>query len=184
MPARNLTQTQIESVMLDAAIVFINYGETDQAELGITKGGVEFGVVESVRDIEYDGRRGKTKGMVVVDGVDAYVKFSTLEISNANLLSTLGAASETTGKISNTIGGVIAAGHFYKNLTVFGLMNKSTTKYKKIVIKNPAAYGGFTLGTTDKGEATVNLQYNAHWDPTSVATAIYEISDDTTGPTT
>lgn len=180
---RNITTAQKESIMLDSAVLFADYGLATQREIGITKGGVEFNVSENVRDIEYDGRRGKTKGMQVVDEINAYLKCSTLELSNDNILATLGAASETGTIISNTACGLIASTRYLNNVTAFGYMNK-TGAFKKITLKNAAAFnGGMTIKTTDKGEATIDLQFNANWNPEDMTETIYSIEDDTTGIT-
>jgi hypothetical protein len=180
---RNLTQTQIDSIVLDAAILFANYGETGVREIGITKGGVEFNVTENVRDIEYDGRRGKTKGMEVVDAIDAYMKVTTLEASQANVLETLAAASLTTQVIANTQAGVVPTSHYLKNVTAFG-KQIGTNKYKKITLFNADGQGGLTFSMTDKAEAGLTIQFNAHWNPLNVADPLYKIEDSATGPTT
>ncbi len=178
---RNITQVQRENIILDAAIVFADYGLATQREIGITKGGVEFAVTENVRQIEYDGSRGMTKGMEVVDGIDAYLKVSTLETSLDNLNLALGAATKTTTAITNTPGGVIPDARYLTNVTAFGKRNASS-KYTKITIKNALAAGGLTLSTTDKGETAVDLQLNAHWNPADLSENIYKIEDDTVGP--
>lgn len=183
--ARNLTQNQIESIVLDTAVLYTNYGEASQAMLGITKGGVEFNVTESLRDIEYDGRRGKTMGMEVVDAIDAYLKTTTLEITNDNIFLALGAATKAsgTGKITNTTGGVIAASRYLTNITAFGYCNKTST-FKKITIYNVLAPGGLTITTADKSEAGLPLQFNAHWNPMDYTDPVYEVEDDVAGPQT
>ena len=178
---RNLTKVQQESILLDAAILFANYGEADQREIGITRGGVEFNVTENVRDIEYDGRRGKTKGMEVVDEINAYLKVTTLEISNENLFMALGGAELSGSAIINNQSGIIPDARYLTNITAFGIVNK-TGAYKKITIYNAQAAGGITLSTTDKGEATIELTLNAHWNPLDVSEPIYKIEDSAVAP--
>lgn len=180
---RNLTSKQIESIVLDAAVVIINDGEADAKEIGITKGGVEFAVTESVRDIEYDGRRGKTKGMEVVDGIDAYLKFTTLELTNDNILHTLGAAELNENTIKNTVGGVVPGNKYIKNVAAYGICNK-TNSYKKIKIYNASGAGqGLSIKTTDKGEASIDLQFNAHWNPLDYSESLYTVEDANAMPT-
>lgn len=180
----NITQAQRENILLDAAIVYINYGLASQVLLGVTKGGVEFAVVENIRAIEYDGRRGRTMGMEVVDQIDAHLKMSTLEITQDNLYRALGAAKkDVNGRITNSIGGVIADSRYLTNVTAFGYMNKSQS-YKKITLKNVAAFlqGGLTLSTADKGEASLSLQFDASWNPADINEEIYTIEDSSTAP--
>lgn len=180
----NLEQRQIESILLDAAIVYGDYGYGTQEMIGITRGGVEFAVTENVRQIEYDGRRGRTKGMEVVDQIDAYVKFKTLEITNDNLFTSLGAAEVgQNGAITNTNGGVIPVTRYRKNITIFGIQN-NTGVYKKITIANASACnnGGLTLSTADKAEAELELTFNAAWNPLDITEKLYTIEETTSGP--
>ncbi len=179
---RNITQVQQEAIVLDAAILYADFGLATQREIGITKGGVEFNVTENVRQIEYDGRRGMTKGMEVVDEINAFLKVTTLECTNDNLYLALGGASkDANGKITNGQGGVIPAGRYLTNVTAFGIHNK-TGAFKKITVFNALAAGGLTFKTTDKGEAAIDLQLNAHWNPQSVSDPVYTIEDDNVGP--
>ncbi len=69
-----LTQQQIENIQIDYGIVYVNYGDTDQKLLGPTRGGGEFVATATIRDIEYDGSKGKTKGMQVVDDITAQLE--------------------------------------------------------------------------------------------------------------
>lgn len=176
---RNITQAQSESLVLDAAILFVDYGETTQREIGVTKGGVEFKATETIRPIEFDGRRGRTKGLDRVDEINAYLKATTLVLSNENILISLGAASEAAGTISNTTGGTIPTSRYFKNVTAFGVCNKTNT-YKKIVLKNAiGANGDTTIATADKSEAGLTLQFDATWNPLDYTEKLYEISDAT-----
>lgn len=177
--SRNITQAQIEGIVLDAAILFLDYGLATEREIGITKGGVEFKVTETLRQIDFDGKRGRTKGMEVVDQIDAYLKATSLVISNENILVSLGAASEAAGIISNTLGGAIPATKYFTNVTAFGVCNKTNT-YKKITIKNAVgANGDTTIATADKSEAGISLQLNACWNPLDYTAKLYEITDAT-----
>ena len=179
--SRNLTQSQIENIVLDAAILYANYGTSSQKLIAPTKGGVEFSVSENVRDIEYDGRRGKTKGMEVVDDIAAYMKATVLDISMDNLKLALGAYDLSGQAIVGTDGGVVDTDNYLTNVVAFGICNKDSS-FKKITIFNVNGAGGITLGTTDKGEAGIELTLNAHFDPTNMSSPIYKIEDDTTGP--
>jgi hypothetical protein len=178
---RNITQTQKDSIILDAAVLFFNYGLTNQRELGITKGGVNFTVTENVRQIEYDGRRGPTMGMEVVDEITAAMVVTTLEATQENLELTLNAASMASGLIQNTQAGLVPDEKYLANITAFG-KQVGTNQYKKITLFNVAAAGGLNLNTQDKAEAGVQLTLNAHWNPEDVSAPVYTIEDDTTGP--
>lgn len=180
----NLETNQVESILLDAAIVYVDYGYPTQEQIGITRGGAEFTVTENVRQIEYDGRRGRTKGMEVVDQIDAALKFKTLELTNEHMYASLGAAElNENGAISNNNGGVIPMNRYYHNITAFGIMYK-TGEFKKITLNNAAACnnGGLTLSTSDKNEAELELTFNAAWNPYDVTEKIYNIEKTNSAP--
>ena len=57
----NLTQNDINKIQIDEGIVVLDYGESSEKVLAPTRGGAEFTATPSIRDIEFDGRKGKTK---------------------------------------------------------------------------------------------------------------------------
>src|SRR5690554_5408512 len=97
-----LTQEQIENIQIDYGIVFMNYGETDEKQLGPTRGGGEFVATATIRDIEFDGSKGKTKGMQVVDDITAQLNVTQLNTSMDTLKMALPFAKydDVTGKLS------------------------------------------------------------------------------------
>ena len=54
-----LTKTQVENIQIDHGLIFVNYGEPDQRQIGNTRGGGEITVTKNIRDIEYDGPQGE-----------------------------------------------------------------------------------------------------------------------------
>lgn len=166
-----LTQEQIESIVLDYGILYINYGETDSALIGPTRDGVEFSATANVREIEFDGRRGKTSGMRVIDEQNATIKTSILS-TDLDVLGKLLIKSKYTdggsgsnGKLSNPNSGVIPSTKLLKNATVFG--KTIGGGYKKITIKNAGADNDLTLSYKDKSEGVTALEISAHYDPTT-----------------
>ena len=47
----NLSSNDINKIQIDEGIVVVNYGETGEKILGPTRGGAEFTVTPSIRDI-------------------------------------------------------------------------------------------------------------------------------------
>ena len=76
-----LTKAQTEKIQIDEGIVVLDLGETSEKVLGPTRGGAEFTATPTIRDIEYDGRKGKTKGVQVKDGEDVLLKVASLDCS-------------------------------------------------------------------------------------------------------
>ena len=97
-----LTKQDIENIQIDYGIVYINYGENDKKLLGPTRGGGEFVATATIRDIEYDGSKGKTKGMQVVDDITAQLNVTQLNTSMDTLKMALPFAKydNVTGKLS------------------------------------------------------------------------------------
>ena len=57
----NLSTSDVNKIQIDEGVVIVNYGETGERILGPTRGGAEFTATPSIRDIEFDGRKGKLK---------------------------------------------------------------------------------------------------------------------------
>ena len=75
---RVFTENDVKKIQIDEGIVVFNLGETNELIVGPTRGGAEMTITPEIRDIEFDGRRGKTAGMQVIDGEDATIKVVSL----------------------------------------------------------------------------------------------------------
>lgn len=185
----NLTQEQIENIQIDYGIVYVNFGEGGETLLAPTRGGGTFNVSKNIREIEYDGRKGKTKGMQVVDEINATLSVTLLSASMDNLALAMPWATYSGGKISAKSSnlGVIQDGAYLKNVTMFA--KTIGGEYKKITLYNALAENDFSLAAAPKAEGTIALEISAHWDATDDTKDLYDIEDveningDTTGPT-
>lgn len=159
---------QIENIQIDFGMVFVNYGETSQAQLGLTRGGSEFSATKLVRDIEFDGRKGKTKGLQVIDEINAMLKTVIMDTSVATLsslmphLDLVAAVGETPAYITNADVGVIPDAKYLKNVTMFAKVLGGG--YKKISLFNALAENDLVLAAKPKGEGEVSLEIHAHWE--------------------
>lgn len=174
-----LTQQQVENIQIDHGLVFVNYGETDQKQLGPTRGGGEFVVTKNIRDIEFDGRKGKTKGIQVVDSIDAQLTLNHLDASLETLQLAMPYAKldELGKKIScgSDALGVIPDTAYLKNVTMFAKVIGGS--YKKITLHNAMSEADFTLTAAPKGEGEMPLEVYAHWDAYDDTALLYEIED-------
>ena len=75
------TENDTKKIQIDEGIVVLNLGKDNELILGPTRGGVEMTITPEIRDIEFDGKRGKTAGMQVIDGEDATIKVCLLYTS-------------------------------------------------------------------------------------------------------
>lgn len=80
-----LTQANINKIVIDEGYLVLDYGLPTELALGPTRGGGEFSVTPKVRDIEFDGRKGKSKGMQVIEEIAAKLKVKTLVCSQDHL---------------------------------------------------------------------------------------------------
>ena len=173
----DLAQTQVENVQIDYGILMINDGEVDARTIGPTRGGGEFSVKQSIRDIEFDGMKGKTKGMQVVESVDALLTVTHLDTSMASLADAMPYA--TYDDVSDTITcgsaniGVIPLTSYLKNVTMYCKTIKGD--YRKITLYNAMSEKEFSLVAKAKGEGEVSLEINAHWDPLDGLADLYKI---------
>ncbi len=178
----SVTKTQIENVQIDYGIVYTNYGETDSAKLSPCRGGGEFSVDNKIRDIEFDGSNGKTKGMQVIEEINATLKVTVLDTSIKTLALAMpyatlsGDGTELSPYVltckSSDIG-IIADESYLKNVTMFAKTLKG--EYRKITLYNALVEGKFGFKAVAKKEGEIELEFNAHWDATDDTKDLYKI---------
>lgn len=161
----NLTEGAINKIQIDEGIVVINFEEDDEKVIGPTRGGAEFVATPSIRDIEFDGRKGKTKGLQVKDGEDVSLKINTLCCSQENLALAIPASNINTSDKKITPGefGVIPKKAYLTNVAV--ITKTIDGSFKVLVVKNPMHEGAFTFKAASKAENEHNLEFLGHYDP-------------------
>ena len=160
----NLTKQQIENIQIDESVIFLDYGTDTERFLAPTRGGGEFVATATVRDIEFDGRNGKTAGTQVIEEQAASYKVTTLCMSQENLALAIPGCkvSNDDGKtISNPKTGVIPETAYLKNVTTFAKLISG--KFKKITIYNPMHENGLTAKAVQKAEGELALEFLAHY---------------------
>jgi len=186
---RELTTEQVENIQIDYGLVYINFGEVGERKLGPSKGGATFNATKTLRDIEFDGRKGKSKSLQHVDEINAMLSVSILDTSMDNLALAMPyanyAADVLTCKSSNI--GIVPDGAYLTNVVMFAKLISGG--YKKITIFNAMTENDFSLSAVAKGEGLIALEIHAHWDVTDDDVDLYKIEDvltlgsDTTKPT-
>lgn len=186
-----LTKEQIENIQIDYALVFANYGLAGERRLAPTRGGGTFNATKTIREIEYDGRRGKTKSMQVVEEINAMLSVALLCASMDNLALAMPWATYDDGKLSvkGSSVGVVQDGSYFTNITAFAKVVGGG--YKKITLYNAMSENDFSLIAAPKAEGVIQLEVHAHWDAVEdddeailfEVEDVESISDDTTGPT-
>ncbi len=160
----NLTKKKIKEVQIDEALIYKNYGLNTQEFIAPTRGGGEFVATATVRQIEFDGRRGKTAGMEVVEEQAASVKFTTLCMSQENLAMSIPNCKVETEKgdiIENPESGVVSDDSYLENITIFARLLSG--EYKKITIYNAMHESGISTKAVQKAEGELGLEMHAHF---------------------
>lgn len=170
-----MTKEQIESVVLDNAIIMLNYGEVDERLLAPCKGGVTCVVEQEIRQIERDGARGKEKGLRRIIEENATITASTIDISIENIkLALAGATDNGNGGLRNGTGnGIIKDLDYLKNVTAIGTNAKGESVI--FTIYNALADNGLNMQYNDKDEMAVELAFSAHYNVTDVDEPLYNI---------
>lgn len=179
----SLTPDQIEDIQIDYGIIYSNHGEADQALVGPSRGGGEFNASRSIRDIEFDGKKGKTKGLQVVEEINAQLNVTILNASMKKLSLAMpyakleGDGSTTPYSLTcdSSCLGVIGESAYLKNIVMFCKTVKG--EYKKITLYNPMNEGDFGLKAAPKAEGEIGLEIHAHWDAKDAASVLFKIED-------
>ena len=181
----NLTTQQIESIQIDEGLIFLDYAETTQKLLAPTRGGGEFVATVTVRDIEFDGRHGKTAGTQVIEEQGASLKATTLCMSQENLALAIPNCTivDNEGKtIKNPKTGVIPMSAYLKNVTMF--CKTIGGKYKKIVIYNAMHETGFTAKAVQKAEGELAFEFIAHYPHSDLDGDLWTVDEIAQAPST
>ena len=174
---KNLTTKQVESIQIDEGVIFLNYGLSTQRLLAPTRGGGEFAATVNVRDIEFDGRHGKTD-VQVIEEQGATLKVTTLDMSQENLALAIPncVIEKDSGKtIRNPRTGVISTDSYIENVTMF--CKTIGGKYKRITIYKAMHETGFTAKAVQKAEGELALEFTAHYGKDDLDGALWEVKD-------
>jgi hypothetical protein len=185
----DLTSAQIEAIQIDYGIVYANFGEVGETILGPSKGGASFDVKVVYRDIEFDGMKGKSKGMQTIDEVNATLSVTLINTSIDTLALAMPYATLASSILTceSAAVGVVPDADYLTNVTMFAKLVSG--QYKKITLYNAMNEKDFSLSAKPKSEGEVALEISAHWDPTDDTADLYKIEDvasiggDTTPPT-
>jgi len=166
------TSGTTKSLLVDAAVVYLNYGELTERKLGATRGGASFKVEQELKDIEVDGARGPVKGNRRITNVKPSITAELLEITQDNLVLAFPGAVKTLSSDSKTYtisrDTTLEETAYFDNVALVGTISGSDDPVV-IIIKNVLAEGDFELGTEDKDESTVPITFIGHFDPVAIS---------------
>ena len=143
------------------------------------RGGSTFKVERTIRQIEFDGQGGKTKGTEVIDDENATISAKTLNASLDSLSMALPGASITKdkngeiSKIESSDLGLISDENYNDNITMFCKTLKGD--YLKISIFDAMADNGLEFAAVQKAEGEIQLDFAAHHSYEDETKKIYSI---------
>ncbi len=178
MANTKITKADLAKVQIDHAVVYLNYGETDERLLAPTRGGGEFHATATVRNIEFDGRVAATAGTQVIDENAATLKVTLLGITQENLALAIPGgitAKKENGVLEAPDVGVIDLSNYAKNITAFG--KTLDGKYKKFTINNPMSEGELSLTMQQKAEGELEIEFAAHDTIDELGSKLWRIED-------
>ena len=90
-----LTKQMIENIQIDHGVLFKNYGLEGEELIGPLRGGTNFKVERTYRNIEYDGSKGETEGLTTLDDENATLTAKTINASMETFADKLPGAKVT-----------------------------------------------------------------------------------------
>lgn len=185
----NLTTQEINKIQIDEGVLILDYGETTERPLLPCRGGGEFSATATVRDIEFDGRVGKTQGLQTIDDQAASLKATIINMSQQNLALAMpfcrmynAQGEEITASlaaepatIKNPKTGIIPDTAYLKNVTMFAKLIDGT--FKKITIHCPMHEGGISAKATQKAEGELPFEFMAHEKTSELDGDLWEVTE-------
>ena len=180
------TEKTPEKLLLDAGAFVKNYVTGESFEeiktagriIGATQGGGEFSAKPNARQVQVDGVMGRAKGLELIDGWEAYIKATIMEITPETLALSLGAADVVDsgdGEYQHiTARDDVKDADYINNIAWIGNLSGSQ-KPVIIIVKNPLSLDGITLTPQDKNEAKLAITAYGHYAPDDLETPPFEI---------
>lgn len=154
----------VESSVTDAASFKTALDSAISAKtglLGATRGGGTFVATPEVREPDIDGKRYRTKGMIIYDSWDVRLTGTLVECFAGNFKRGLGSADVATSSNIDTLTlrTAVANTDYIDHLAWISLMGYGT--YMMIELDNVINLDGVTFTFQDKNEGTIPFNFAA-----------------------
>ena len=142
------------------------YGTSGSAiRLGATEGGATFDANRDRNEIDFDGKLGRTKGMVRRESVEPELSIELMEFSQENLeLAIAGAETDDIQALTDIVeitGGEIKTTDYIENVVFIG--KRSDGKPIMFEVRN-CLVEAFSIDTDHGDEGTFEVNFQAHFD--------------------
>lgn len=164
-----------KKILLGEGAIYFNYTGTGDTPVGATRGGGKFTRNVEIKEIEFDGRRGPTKGARRKTGASALLSFNMLEIDATNLTKFYAGlqATDKTTYTEITAKEDIEDADYLTNVAFVGKTKKGDPVI--IILKNALGDGNMELALQDKEEVVPEVQWTGHADPATPKVEPWEI---------
>lgn len=173
---RGLSAETPNRLLINEGVLYLNYGETGERMLGATRGGTEFEIETDIHTPEIDGAKGPVMGTRRVVESIARLSGELLEMTHENFLMTITGADSTValeGYNSIRRTRELTASDHFTNVACVGQL--VTGEEVVIILYNALNDEGVTVGQEDRDEATLPVQFTAHYDPADMDTEPWEV---------
>lgn len=170
--------------VVDAGALYRNYGLADEDPIGATQEGATFTVEQTVREVPVDGFRGPMRGARRVSSEMARISANIMEMTTDNLTEIItgsevsehteaGAGEKTHNEVQRT-SDIPKDGDYLQNIALVARVQGSD-KPAVFILYDALSDGGLEVETTDENEATLGVQFTAHFDPADPDTSPWAI---------
>lgn len=172
-----ITATTPNRIVFDAGAFYKSW-DAAPVLIGATRGGAVVEFDREDREIEVDGLKGATKGLVRPIRTDVRLTVTFLEISNAlfkELLRQIVLTSDPGVYKIATPDLTIANADYASNYALVATVSGGAANCV-FVLKNGLSRGAWNLTTEDRNEGTLGpCVFQAHYDPAATTTVPFEI---------
>lgn len=166
-------------IWLKEGIVYGNYG-TDNYQIGVTRGGSNFQLMRTIKEINFDGAYGPVKNMKRVTKCEGILDINFLKITYTNLVYGLNCdisdGSDKDGTYKKyTFRLNYEAADVLTNIAYVGAKNDGTACI--IFINNALNIGGLKFDMKEKNEVVCAMSYKGFYPYASPTTPPVEIYD-------
>ena len=175
-PVTGITADTYNRLVYDSGVVYADFGETGERIVGATRGGNQFVIEPTFREMLADGAPGAVKGSQRMTRVDVKLTVNFLELTTANIKLFLpGSESVVDGNTEKiTRKCQISAGDYLKNLTLV-LAKNGTDELFAIKLLNPLCTNGLDFTGAEDDETVIAAEFLAHFDPAALDIEPWEI---------
>lgn len=161
-----MTNINPNNILLGEGAIYFNYGiETKETVAGVTRGNGKFEKKTKWHEIDFNGKKGKTKGMTRKIGVDVKLTFGALELCPENLEKYYADVKVTSDESFDIATGKtdITEKDYLDNVAFVG--KSKGGKDVIIVIKNALGDGDIEMAFKDDDEVVDKVEFSGTYDP-------------------